>query len=460
MLKATSARQEMSPMTDFRTDDVTDVVKDLRLHQGADDGTAMGPVDTDAELVRIPVHRYTTPEFAALELQRMWPRTWQLACSADHVAEPGDWFEYRSGPFSVLVVRGDDGELRAFQNSCRHRGNSLCSGGGRGLAELKCGYHGWTWDLKGKLTKVPGRKGFGRLRLADFPLNAASADTWGPFVFVNLDPSAAPLADYLEGVPDDTAWARMAEFRCSVAITGAVEANWKTVADGFSETYHIQTLHPELLHNVDDVNAPQRLWGHTGKSEQTYGIPSPRFRGEATAQEVWESFVVTQGGRMGVKEPGEVPGVPDGSTLADVIAEAIRTHSLTSGTDLSGFDTAQIMKLHQYNLFPNCTVLLTADTLNALTARPGPTPDSAEMTIFTFRRAAPGAEHTPPQDMRVAFQDLDLGYVLNQDAEILAGIQRGLHQPGTTEILLSQEEKRIINMHRNLEEYLGISSDG
>src|SRR6202043_830653 len=109
--------------------------------------TASGTVV--AKPVRIPKTRYTSPEFAALEEERMWPKVWQVACTVDHVPEPGDYFEYRCGPYSLLIVRGDDGTLRAFQNVCRHRGNSLCAGSGAGLRELRCGYHGWTWDLCG-----------------------------------------------------------------------------------------------------------------------------------------------------------------------------------------------------------------------------------------------------------------------------------------------------------------------
>lgn len=434
-------------------------IADVRLHQGVDDGTATGPVDPAAGLVRVPVHRYTAPEFAQLELTRMWTRTWQLACCVDHVADAGDFFEYRVGPYAVVIVRDTDGELRAFQNACRHRGNSLCTGAGSGLTELKCGYHGWTWDLAGQLRKVPGRKGFGNLKMSDFPLIEARVDTWGPFVFVNMDASAPDLGVYLEAVPGDTEWARLEEFRCTASVVGDVAANWKTVADGFSETYHIQTLHPELLRNIDDVNAPQRLWGHTGKSEQVYGLASPRFKSGLSDQEVWDSFVVTQGQRMGITEACPVPEIPEGETLMDVIAARIRAHVAgTIGTDLGGFDTDRIMRLHQYQLFPNCSVLLTADTLSALVARPGPTPGTAEMGIFAFRRAGAGAPYTRPMDLRVAFEELDLGYVLNQDAAVLAGIQRGLNQPGLTELVLSQEEKRVINTHRNLELYLGIGA--
>src|SRR5207253_7879870 len=85
--------------------------------------------------ITIPAARYTSSAFAALENDRLWPRVWLLACSLDHVADPGDFHELRIGPLSVLLVRGDDLELRAFQNACRHRGSALCEGTGGGLIE-------------------------------------------------------------------------------------------------------------------------------------------------------------------------------------------------------------------------------------------------------------------------------------------------------------------------------------
>ena len=76
--------------------------------------------------MKIPVTRYTSPSSSQREMTDVWPRAWQLACTVDHVANPGDCHEYRVGQLSVLIVRGDDGELRAFQNVCRHRGSELC----------------------------------------------------------------------------------------------------------------------------------------------------------------------------------------------------------------------------------------------------------------------------------------------------------------------------------------------
>ena len=154
---------------------------------------------------------------------------------------------------------------------------------------------------------MPNRKGFGALRMADLPLLAVRVETWERLVFVNLDADAIPLRDYLEAMPDDIAWNRLGEFRCYATMTIEVDANWKTIADGFSETYHIQTLHPELHRCMDDVYAPQVIWGHTGKSEQLYGVPSPSIKEQLTDAEVWDAYVCTQGALMGVAEGTPFP---------------------------------------------------------------------------------------------------------------------------------------------------------
>src|ERR1700758_2718492 len=404
----------------------------------------------------VPAERYYSPAFAQLEVQRMWPRVWQLACTVDHVAEPGDYFEYRCGPYSVLIVRGDDGTLGAFQNVCRHRGNSLCAGSGTGLRELRCDYHGWTWDLRGVLKRVPNRKGFGTLEMSQFPLFAARVDVWERLVFVNLDVNAAPLADFLGAVPHDIAWLGLGDFRCYGTMTIAVEANWKTIADGFSETYHVQTLHPELHRCMDDVYAPQVIWGHPGKSEQLYGVPSPHLKQMPSDAEVWDAYVSTQGALMGVAEGTPFPGSQPGQSVMDVIAERTKAFAAGRGVDLSWASTDQMMRLHQCNVFPNMTLLANADHLTVMTSHPGPDPDHGEFVMLLWTRMPPGAPRIKPADVRMTADDSEPGLVMTQDINVLARLQRGLHQPGFTHLTLSNEERRVINMHRNLERYLGL----
>ena len=406
---------------------------------------------------RVPADRYHSSAFAQLERDRMWPKVWQVACTVDHVAEPGDYFEYTCGPYSVLVVRGDDGRLRAFQNVCRHRGNSLCSGAGSDLRELKCGYHGWTWDLSGALKRVPNRKGFGTLRMSEFPLFAANVDSWERLVFVNLDVEAMPLNEWLEAAPADIAWCGLGDFRCYATITIEVDANWKTIADGFSETYHIQTLHPELHRCMDDVHAPQVIWGRTGKSEQVYGVPSPQIKEPLSDADVWEAYVSTQGALMGVEEGTPFPDDRQpGQSVSDVIAERTREFAAQRGVDLSWATTDHIMRLHQYNVFPNMSLLANADHMTVLAARPGPDPDHGELVMILWVRMPPSAPRMKPADMRMTAGEAHPGLVLSQDIAVLAGLQRGLHQPGLTHLTLSGEERRVISMHRNLERYLDL----
>jgi choline monooxygenase len=403
----------------------------------------------------VPAERYFSPTFAQLEFERMWPKVWQLACTVDHVSQPGDCFEYRCGPYSVLVVRGDDNELRAFQNVCRHRGNTLCSGTGSGLRELKCGYHGWTWDLSGELKRVPNRKGFGALPMSDLPLIAVKVDVWERLVFVNLDTAAMPLTDYLEAMPADIAWCRLSDFRCYATMTVEIDANWKTIADGFSETYHIQTLHPELHRCMDDVYAPQTIWGHTAKSEQRYGLASPQIKGALTDAEIWDAYVSTQGALMGVPEGTPFPtDDARGRSVDEVIADRTRAFAAGRGVDLSWASTDQVMRLRQYNVFPNMTLLSYADHLTVMTALPGADPDHGELVMMLWMRMPPAAPANRPADVRMTADEAHPGLVLTQDITVLPGLQRGLHQPGFTHLVLSNEERRVINMHRNLERYL------
>ena len=427
-------------------------------------GTAVTASGLAAEApVRIPVQRYISAGFAELEHERLWPRVWHVACTVDHVADPGDWFEHRLGRYSVLLVRGDDGVLRGFQNVCRHRGNIICVGSGSGATELRCPYHRWAWDLAGRLREVPSRRGFGPLRNDELGLVPVRVDTWTRLVFVNLDLGAEPLDDWLEGIPDDIAWANLDEFRCDYSTVTPVNSNWKVVNDGFSETYHVQGLHREMLASIDDVNAPQQIWDRHSASYQRYGVPSPRLGRNVDDQAVWDSFVITQGGRMGpqYREPCDAPDVPDGETLQDVIAQKIRDHQATLGVDLSPYDTHQITSLSQYNLFPNTTVLVSADLFTVMTARPGPTPDEGELAVVNLRRVpSADAPAPPPVHVTVPMDAADFGFVLNQDLSVIRTMQAGLHQPGCTHVVLSGEECRIVNMNRHLEFYLGLEPGG
>jgi choline monooxygenase len=259
-------------------------------------------------------------------------------------------------------------------------------------------------------------------------------------------------------VPDDIAWLGLGDFRCYATMTVEVDANWKTIADGFSETYHIQTLHPELHRCMDDVYAPQVIWGHSGKSEQIYGVPSPHLKQPLSDADVWDAYVRTQGALMGVADGTPFPAdqCQPGQSVAEVIAERTRAFAAGRGVDASWATTDQVMRLHQYNIFPNMTLLANADHLTVMTSHPGTDPDHGELVMMLWTRMPPGAARCRPADVRMTADEAEPGLVLTQDISVLAGLQRGLHQPGFTQLTLSNEERRVINLHRNLERYLDL----
>jgi choline monooxygenase len=425
--------------------------------------TLEGTAITASGLVRngptlVPVDRYISPEWKAVEDAKVWPKVWQVACSVDHVAEPGDFYEYRCGWISILVVRGQDGVLRAFQNACRHRGNAICQGAGSGLDELRCPYHRWAWTTEGRLKQVPNRKGFGVIDNDEYGLIRARAETWGRIVFVNLDVEAMGLDEWLEGIPDDLSWCPLDDYRCTTLVTSAMPSNWKVVAEGFSETYHIQGIHREMLGHIDDVDAPQKLWHRHGVSYQNYGVPSPRLGLNVAPETVWDTWMNNMGSRLGVAPGTPMPELPEGKTAQDLIGEGMIAHFAAEGVDLSSYDNVQLTALAQYNLFPNATVLVMPDLISVLSSRPGLTPDDCVFVMMSFRRVAPGAPRSEPFTGEID-NDTDLGFVMNQDVSIMKTAQRGLHQPGLTHLALSAEECRVINLHRNLDEWCGANSE-
>jgi hypothetical protein len=207
------------------------------------------------------------------------------------------------------------------------------------------------------------------------------------------------------------------------------------------------------------------VWRRHGKLEQSYGLPSPRLGERPTDQQVWEAFVEIMGVRVGnaaQQDPGPAPAVAPGSTIRHAIAEIVRSRGIDAGhTWFANLDDHQLLDMQQFNLFPNVTVLVFADMLQVVRARPGSTPDDSWMDAFSFERV-PLDDRRPrkkPFDFELpADQALPIGLVLNQDYANFARNQRGMHQPGLTHLTVSEiEECRIVNMHRNLEEFLDIS---
>jgi len=201
----------------------------------------------------LPAAWYSDEGVYRLEQERIFARSWQYAGIAADVAEPGQFLTCTAGDTPLVVVRGRDGALRALVNVCRHRGHLVAQGCGR-RETLQCPYHAWTYDLDGSLRTAPRSDREPGFDTNDWSLGEASVDTWGPFVFVNPEPAAAPLADTLGSVPEALAAAGLDVSALEYhgrSREWLVQANWKLVVENYLECYHCPVAHPSFSRLID-----------------------------------------------------------------------------------------------------------------------------------------------------------------------------------------------------------------
>jgi phenylpropionate dioxygenase-like ring-hydroxylating dioxygenase large terminal subunit len=200
----------------------------------------------------LPARWYTDADVLRLEQERIFGRSWQYAARAAQVAEPGCFVTTRAGHVPVVVARARDGVLRGFVNVCRHRGHLVAAG--EGCREtLQCPYHAWTYDLDGSLRRAPRAEREPGFRPEGFSLLPVAVDTWGPFVFVNPDPGAAPLAETLADLPGLVAESGI-DLETLVFHSHhetRMRGNWKAALENYLECYHCPVAHPGFSRLID-----------------------------------------------------------------------------------------------------------------------------------------------------------------------------------------------------------------
>jgi len=243
-------------------------------------------IDPDiARAWTLPAVLYTDASVLAVEKEKIFSRTWQVVGHADQVANPGDYFTIELVGEPLVIVRGTDARLRGFYNVCRHRAGPPAEGcGSRKL--FRCGYHGWTYGLDGALisaTEIEGVEGF---RPEDFALAAVRVEEWFNFVFVNLDPQAAPLRDVLGKLPQQAEKFPFTKMKPFERRTYEMKCNWKTYVDNYLEGYHLPSVHPGLNRELDyNAYVVEHYTGHVRQFSPIRGAQS----GDATPRRYQES---------------------------------------------------------------------------------------------------------------------------------------------------------------------------
>jgi nitrite reductase/ring-hydroxylating ferredoxin subunit len=423
----------------------------------------------------LPKGRYTTDAYAAAELERLWPRVWQIACRVEEVAEPGAFVEYSVGDETIAIVRTRAGALSAFHNVCLHRGRRLLDGCGSVEGDtIRCPYHAWCYALDGELVEVPDRDEFASLP-DELALRPVQLDTWGGFVFVNLDSNAEPLLEYLDPLPALLAPYRLDEMRLRAQLTTFIDANWKAVVDAFNEGYHVQGLHSQILPWTDDVSIAYEQLGKHAHYGRLPGArrqlrPSPRLgfgEGNYDEGEILAGLVAGLGGAFLREERAAVEelrasGPPAGTTLLGAY-QARRMEILSArGFDVSGLTPELMTSADDVHCFPNMVGPIYPGSAILFRVRPyGADPNRCVKDTWVLEWRAPGSNgDRPPKRQFVAdWRDRDWGEITEQDYANLAEVQRGMRSSGWTGARLNpRQEGNILHMHRVIDTYLSRSA--
>lgn len=198
--------------------------------------------------VKIVTDRFYDKKFHDLEVEKLWKKVWQVVCREDDIPEVGDHFVYDIAHLNFLVVRTSDSEIKAYPNACLHRGRQLRAHCGKKATEFRCPYHGWSWKIDGTLKELPSEWDFPGVREDVCQLPEIKVATWAGFVFINPDPDAVSLEQFMgpEMIEHYTK-AKLQNRYKQADVVKVVACNWKVMLEAFLEAYHLFSTHPQLL---------------------------------------------------------------------------------------------------------------------------------------------------------------------------------------------------------------------
>jgi len=414
---------------------------------------------------RIEGSRYTDAAFAAAEWEGMWTKVWLLLGRAREIPEPGDFQVEDVGPESFIMVRQNDGTIRAFYNVCQHRGSRLLFAPLGTVHEIACPYHGWRYGRDGSLLWVQDPEDFsGGNPCDELTLVEVACETFAGWIWINMNPQCESLKTYLGPVWDDWQTWQPDDWRRATAISARVPCNWKVIQDNFCESYHLLTVHPQLTANIEE-GVP---WTRFDMSEEGHnrmimqaGMPSRRHRGGPAIVEPLRSQM-----QMWELDPDDFAGCEYDARSA--IQQQMRKLGPARGyTHYERLRDEGLTDPHHYNIFPNCSVTFSADSVLMQRMRPHPTDPQrclfdhwtyvspAAINHGLFRNSGGRTEFQGDAEVEtIEYGEKRMGIIADQDIGITTGQQLGLRSRGYRGARLADQESRIARFHTVIDEYI------
>ena len=210
------------------------------------------PVD---EAETLPTSSYYSEEFYKAEVDNLFMKVWNFVGRVECVPKPGDYYTLEFAGVPVILARDQRNQVRAFANTCRHRGCQLVEGAGNSKAFV-CPYHGWTYGLNGDLLAAPEMQLTKDFQQGAYGLKPIRLETWEGFVFINFDPHAVGLMEYLGDLPERLGSYRFGDMTMTRRVEYTLACNWKIYAENAMEAYHVPMVHKRTLHKQKRETPP------------------------------------------------------------------------------------------------------------------------------------------------------------------------------------------------------------
>lgn len=363
----------------------------------------------------LPAARYTSPEYFALEQAHIFRKSWLFAAHIDEIPEPGCFMRWDNAGEPLIIVHGMDGAVRAFYNTCRHRGAPVVTVDRGKSARLMCGYHNWTYKTDGTLVGVPEARDFANLDLTCRSLIGVRCERFGNVIFVNFDDNAVPLLEWLGPLADE--WTEFGFDRVRLAARHSFDlnCNWKVAMEANMEVYHVPFIHPDTVAPlVDSKRNFNTLYPH-GHARMLAPPPPQTNREHVRA----------------IDSPPEWQQI-------DTVGELGRTCT------------------QSYTLFPNWVSPLSSYFIPPLVFWPTSlTTTRLELVTMALDWGdgpAPDLWTVPDATQPNGRQ---MSAIIQEDTQFGEAIQRSMESSGFRSVPLSYQEARIYYFHQNCDAMIG-----
>ena len=444
------------------------------------DGFQAPPSDIRPDF--IPATDFTAPDLVQREKQLLWPKVWQMACREEEIPKVGDFVNYQICDESILVTRTAADQIKAFYNVCQHRGRRLRDEERGHLSGFYCRFHGWRYDLDGKLTYVHGRGDWAdcpSFKEEEISLPQVQVDTWAGWVWINQDPNCAPLRAYLGDAADVLDVFELQNARRAWYHTIIAPVNWKVVCEAFNEGYHAMATHTSGMRygggsSPGVAHGDHSMFFSTSDSDSTTEYLEPSngqwVKATSVAEAIWAGnrhvyntlFAMTLDPGMAANARLRAETAPDTPPM-EVLQRLLVIHR--EELEARGAAWPESLTLEtlaragtDWHIFPNSIVLPTVDGALWYRVRPnGDDPDSCIFDIWSFGRYAPGQEPQVTRQETVGFAAFKGNNpFLEEDFENMEAVHKGMKSRGWKGARTSPvQEVQINNFHRALRRYVG-----